>query len=203
MKERKSLTAARIIFALILAGFFAMSVAHLRAQSGESIGGDETLSIENLSQEELGTALAQINKARGQRLEGSWVVTITPVVPPGVPQPPSIRACTSLARGGALIGSDRNRLGGLQHGTWAHTRGNEFAWTFVQDLFDGLGAFVGAHTVRVKGTLIGEDEFVGVSNGETRDAAGNLSSNRCATVRGQRMKVEPLAPQCQTIPFPQ
>lgn len=203
MKKQKCVTARRITVALVLTGFFAMPIARLGAQSSESISSDEMLSIETLSQVELSEALAQINKARGRRLEGSWVVTITPVVPPGVPQPPSIRAYTSLARGGALIGSDRNRLGGLQHGTWAHTGGNEFAWTFVQDLFDGLGAFVGTHTVRVKGTLIGKDEFVGVSNGETRDAAGNLSSNRCATIRGQRMKVEPLAPQCQTIPFPQ
>jgi hypothetical protein len=49
--------------------------------------------------------------------------------------------------------------------------GNEFAWILVQDLFDGGGSFCGTHTVRVKVTLIGKDEFVGVSTGETRDAA--------------------------------
>ena len=79
----------------------------------------------------------------------------------------------------------------------------EFAWTFVQDLFDGVGAFVGTNTVRVKVTLIGKDEFVGVSNRESRDAAGNLTFNGCGTVRGQRITIEPLAPQCQSIPLPQ
>src|SRR5262249_10531661 len=115
----------------------------------------------------------------------------------------SIRAYATLARGGAFIGSDNNRLAGIQHGTWAHIKGNDFAWTFVNEGFDGAGGFVGTHTVRVKLTLTGKDEVVGVSNGETRDAGGNLTSNRCATVRGQRIVIEPLAPQCQSIPLPQ
>jgi hypothetical protein len=203
MKDQKPV-ATRIIFALILAGFFAMAVAPLRAQPSDSIASDEALSIETLSQEDLREAFAQIKKARGQRLEGSWVVTVTPVVPPGVPQPPSFRAYASFARGGASVGSDRTRpLASPQHGTWAHIRGDEFASTTIQDLFDVMGNFQGTLTVRVKSTLIGKDEFVGVANGESRDAAGNLISSRCATVRGQRITIEPLAPQCQTIPFPQ
>jgi len=203
MKKQQSVTARRIILALTLAGFIAIPVTRLRAQSSESISSDEALSIETLSQEDLREAFAQIKKARGQRLEGSWVVTVTPVVPPGVPQPPSFRGYATLARGGAFIGSDRNRPSGKQHGTWAHIEGNEFAYTFVEDLFDGVGAFAGTLTIRVKLTLIGKDEFVGVSNGESRDAAGNLVFNRCGTIRAQRIKIEPLAPQCQSIPLPQ
>jgi hypothetical protein len=203
MKKQKSVTARGIIFALILAGFIAIPVTRLWAQSSESISSDQALSIETLSQEDLRAAFSQIKKAQGQRLEGSWVVTVTPVVPPGVPQPPSFRAYATLARGGALIGTDRNRLGGIQHGTWAHIEGNEFAWTFIQDVFDGVGAFVGTNTIRVKLTLIGKDEFVGVSNRESRNAAGNLTFNGCGTVRGQRITIEPLAPQCQSIPLPQ
>src|SRR5262245_8950728 len=179
MKKHKSVAASRMIFALTLAGVIAMPVARLRAQSNESIPSDEALSVETLSQEDLREALAQAKKARGQRLEGSWVVTVTPVVPPGVPQPPSFRGYATLASGGAFIGSDRNRPFSKQHGTWAHIEGNDFAWTFVEDLFDGVGVFAGTLTVRVKLTLIGKDEFVGVSNGESRDAVGNLVFNRC------------------------
>src|SRR5262245_47352614 len=127
MKSQKT-TAGRIVLALALAGFIAIPVVRLQAQSSENISRDEALSIETLSQEDLREAFAQIKKAQGQRLEGSWVVTVTPVVPPGVPQPPSFRAYATLARGGALIGSDRNRLAGIQHGTWVHIEGNEFAW---------------------------------------------------------------------------
>jgi hypothetical protein len=204
MKKQKSVTARRIILALTMAGFIALPVTRLPAQSSESIASDEALSIEALSQEDLREAFAQIKKAQGQRLEGSWVITVTPVVPPGVPQPPSFRAYATLARGGALIGSGRTTpLGSPQHGTWAHIRGDEFAFTAIQDLFDVMGNFQGTVTVRVKLTLIGKDEFVGVSNGETRDAAGNSTSNRCGTVRGQRITIEPLAPQCQSISFTQ
>jgi hypothetical protein len=202
MKRQKT-TVRRVVFALALAGLITIPAIRLQAQSSENVSSDEALSIETLSQEDLREALAQVKKTRGQRLEGSWVVTVTPVVPPGVPQPPFIRAYATLARGGAFIGSDRNRLAGIQHGTWAHIEANDFAWTFANDVFDGTGTFVGTHIVRVKLTLIGKDEFVGVSNGETRDAAGNLTSNRCATVRGQRIVIEPLVPQCQSIPFPQ
>jgi hypothetical protein len=204
MNKQKSVTARRMIFALILAGFIAIPVTRLRAQSSESISSDQTLSIETLSQEDLREAFAQIKQAQGQRLEGSWVVTVTPVVPPGVPQPPSFRAYTSFARGGASVGSDRTRpFASPQHGTWAHIRGDEFAGTAIQDLFDVMGNFQGTLTVRVKSTLIGKDEFVGVANAESRDAAGNLIFSRCATVRGQRITIEPLAPQCQSIPLPQ
>ena len=198
MKKQKSATARRIIFALILAGFIAIPVTRLRAQSSESISSDQTLSIETLSQEDLREAL---KKARGQRLEGSWVITITPVVPPGVPQPPSFGAYATLARGGAFTGAGRTPSS-KQFGTWAHSEGNEFAWTFIEDLFDGAGAVVGTRTVRVKLTLIGKDEFVGVSNGETFDTAGKSTSNLCGTIRGRRIKIEPLAPQCQSIPLP-
>ena len=204
MKKETSATARRIILALTLAGFIAIPVTRLRAQSSESISSDQTLSIETLSQEDLREAFAQIKQAQGQRLEGSWVVTVTPVVPPGVPQPPSFRTYASFARGGASIGSDRTRpFASPQHGTWAHIRGDEFATTSIQDVFDVMGNFQGTLTVRTESTLIGKDESVGVATAESRDAAGNLISSRCATIRRQRIKIEPLAPQCQGIPLPQ
>ena len=142
-------------------------------------------------------------QAQGQKLEGSWTVTVTPVVPHGVPQPPSFIGHATIARGGAFFGSDRTRPLSKQHGAWAHLGGNDFAFTFTEDLFDAMGFFVGTLTVRVRLSVTGRDNFVGVSNGEQRDAAGNLIFSRCGTVRGERIKVEPLAPQCQSITPPQ
>ena len=156
MKKQQSLTARRIMFALILAGFIAMPVTRLRAQSSESISSDQALSIETLSQEDLSEAFAQIKKAQGQRIEGSWMTTVTPVVPPGVPQPPPFRVYQTFSRGGAYIGSDRNSpFGSPQHGTWAHTDGHKFAFTFIQDLFNLGGIFQGTLKIRAKLTSSG------------------------------------------------
>ncbi len=108
-----------------------------------------------------------------------------------------------LPRGGAFIGSDRTRPASKQHGVWAHLGGADFAYTFKEDLFDAMGSFAGILTVRVRLNLTGKDDFVGVANGEQRDANGNLIFNRCTTIRGARIKIEPLAPQCQSITPPQ
>lgn len=69
--------------------------------------------------------------------------------------------------------------------------------------FDTTGTFIGTLTVRARLTITGPDIYVGVANGEQCAAAGNLVFNRCTTVRGARIKIEPLAPQWQTITPPQ
>jgi hypothetical protein len=140
---------------------------------------------------------------QAQRLEGSWDVIVTPAVPPGVPQPPSFHAYATFARGGAFIGSDRNRAASKQHGVWEHLGGNRFAYTAKEDLFDERGVFSGLLTIRVRVSLNGRDEFVGVANGERRDADGNIVFNRCSTVKATRIKTEPLAEQCQSLRPPQ
>ena len=197
MKRQKFMTAGGIIFALTLAGMIAAPTATLRAQSHQRVSQEShAQGLEDRFDE----GRLEISKEhQSQQMEGSWVVTVTPVVPPGVPKPSPFRAYATISRGGAFIGSDRNRPSSKQHGTWAHTEGDEFAWTFIEDLFDGMGVFAGTLKVRVRITLIGKDEFVGVSNGESRDAAGNVIFDRCGTVRGERIKIEPLARQCQNI----
>ena len=130
-------------------------------------------------------------------------LTVTPVVPPGVPQPPSFRAHATVSRGGAYFGSGRTNPFSKQHGAWAHLGGNDFAYTTIEDLFDAMGSFAGTTTVRVRLSVTGPDTYVGVANAEQRDAAGNLVANRCSTLRGERIKVEPLSPQCQSITPPQ
>jgi hypothetical protein len=197
------MTTRKIPLFLITALLIAISATMTRAQSSEGGVDAERHTTQSASQGGLLDVLEQIKQAQAQRFEGSWAVTVTPVVPPGAPQPPSFRAYATVSRGGAYFGSDRTRPFSKQHGVWAHLGGNDFAYTINEDLFDALGNFAGMLTVRVKLTVTGNDTFVGVANGEQRDAAGNLVFNRCTTVRGERIKVEPLAPQCQSITPPQ
>jgi hypothetical protein len=51
--------------------------------------------------------------------------------------------------------------------------------------------------------LVNKDEFVGAANVEVRDANDTVIAIRCATIKAQRIKVEPLSPQCQGITPPQ
>ena len=198
MIKQKLMTARRIIFALIMAGMIAIPTATLRAQTSDEQTTDQIASFGGILE-----ILDQIGQAQAQRLEGSWVITVTPAVPPGVPQPPSFRAYGTFARGGAMIGTDTRRLFNIQHGAWKHLGGSEFAFTFIEELVDVMGNFAGTVKVRVKLTVTDKDEFVGVSNAEERNAAGVVTAIRCGTVRGARIKVEPLAPQCQSITPPQ
>ena len=191
MKQSNSLTAKSIFFTLTLVAVLAISTVFLRAQSGDP--------QQDAAHAESSRESCNWHCQQAQRLEGSWDVTITPAVP----QPPSFMAHGSYARGGAVIGSDRTRPFSKQHGAWEHLGGNRFAFTQVEDLFDSMGNFTGTVKIRVRLTVTGRDTFVGVSNGEFHDAAGNITQSRCATVRGARIKVEPLPDQCQGITPPQ
>jgi hypothetical protein len=192
----------RIALALILAGMAIIPARILRAQSGESTAEQQAARTD--SQGGLLDVLERQREAQAQRLEGSWVITVTAVVPPGVPPPPVRNAYVSFARGGASILSDRLApFANPGHGAWEHRGGNEFAWTFIADNFDAAGNFLGTLKVRVKIIITGSDTFVGVDNAEVRSPAGNLVFSACNTIRGERIKVEPLAEQCQGITPPQ
>lgn len=194
----------RITLFLTVALLAVVSTGELRAQSSEEAAEDQF--AVRLSQAEHNTfcdALCRLNEQRSQRFEGSWDITVTPVVPPGVPQPASFVAHGTFARGGAAWGSDRTRPSSKQHGAWEHTGGSAFAFTVTEDLFNETGQFAGTLRVRVRLRLIGNDEFVGVSNVELSDAAGKVILSGCGTVRGQRIKVEPLPEACQNIVPPQ
>jgi len=135
----------------------------------------------------------------GYGLEGSWINTVSPILPPGAP-PISFLTYVTFSVGGASIGSDRTKpFASPQHGTWVHVQGHEYSWTFVQDLFDPAGTFVGTFKGRARAQLLGKNEFVGVANVEQRDPAGNVVLNRCARFHGARIVVEPLAPPCEEL----
>ena len=95
----------RIFLALTLAAIVAISANSARAQSTDV----ESRTAQPTSQSGILDILEQIKLAQSQQLEGSWAITVTPAVPPGVPQPPSFRAYGTYARGGGSFGSDRNR----------------------------------------------------------------------------------------------
>ena len=198
MKKQPFLTAKSSLIAITLIAVCAFSTVLLRAQSSEpSSNGEQEAAHAESSRERCNWRCQQ-----GQLLEGSWDAVVTPVVPPGVPQPPSFHAYTTFSRGGGSFGSDRTRPFSKQHGVWAHLGGNRFASTFKEDIFDAMGNFEGILTVRVRTTLTGRDTYVGVANGERRDPNGNLIFSRCTTIRGTRIKVEPLPEQCQSITQP-
>ena len=191
--------ANRIVLALLCAMLLAVTSGSVRAQSSTE---QETAQLAAAVSDRCDW-LCQLKEQQTQQLEGSWDAIVTPVVPSGVPQPPSFHAYSTFARGGATTGSDRTRPFSKQHGAWAHLGGNDFAVTRKEDLFDAMGNFTGTLTVRTKLTITGKDEFVGVANGEFRDAAGNITRSACTTIKGTRIKVEPLPAQCQGITPPQ
>jgi len=204
MRKQTFISARRIVFVLTLAGMIVIPMATIRAQSSEeNTNGEQATSVQRLPNG-LIDFQERLRLLREQKFEGSCAAIVTAVVPPGVPAVPPFQVYLTNSRGGASIGSDRTRpFSGPQHGTWEHTGGNSFAATHVQDLFDGMGNFLGTLTVRQRITIIGQDEYVGVGNGETRDASGVIVSSRCSTLRGVRIKVEPLAVQCQSIVPPE
>jgi hypothetical protein len=194
---KKLMIAMSIFCALSLAGM--MTVPALYARSSA-----EPTTAQPATQGGILNVLEQMRKAQAQQLEGSWTGVVTPAVPPGVPQPPSASAYLSFARGGVLIGFNRFLpFGSPQHGIWQHLEGNSFAFTFKQDLFDGLGNFLGTLTVRGKLTISGKDEFAGAFSVERRDANGNPLPTGCGTLRATRIKIEPPAEQCQNLTPPQ
>src|SRR5689334_4037062 len=122
MKQPKLMTARRILFALTLAGMIAVLTTTLSA-----LASNETASTQGFQQSGIIDVLEQLRQTQSQQFEGSWDVTVTPVVPSGVPQPPSFVGHGTVSRGGAFFGSDRTRPLSKQHGAWAHQGSNDFA----------------------------------------------------------------------------
>ena len=179
-----------ILIALTLAGLFAIPVAlHRTAPATQAQGG-------------FISTLERIRLEQSQRLEGSWLVNVTIARPNA---PPPFRVYFSFARGGSFVSTDTRRPYNQGHGAWTHLGGDEFAFTGAEDLFDAMGNFAGTFKGRARITLTSAnlDAFTGVSNAEQRNAAGQIILNGCSTMRAERITVEPLAPQCQSIAPPQ
>ena len=218
MQKQKLIKVRMVITTIALIGMMSIAAASARAQKpGEAQAAVQSINAISQIQDvdQLEKRIQRLELLERQRraeeardklaesFEGSWALIVTPVVPSGVPQPPPFQGFATISHGGAYYGSDRTRPFSKQQGNWEYTGGTGFAWTFTEDLFDIAGNFVGTIKVRAKVVVIGNSEFIGVSNGEQRDVAGNLVFNRCATIRGARIPIEPLSPQCQSIVPPQ
>jgi len=191
--------ATRIFFTSILIVISAISASILQGRTSDGQTPERAVQKDGLPDE-----LEQLSHAAAQRLEGSWLITVTAVVPPGVPPPPVRTSYASFARGGASIHSDRQAPNANPgHGVWEHRGGNKFAFTFISDDFDAVGNFLGTVKVTNKLTLTGPDEFVGVGQLELRDPAGTVLFIRCATVRGERIKIGSLTEQCRSTSLTQ
>lgn len=199
------MTTRKITLLLSLTLLVALTATILSAQSDEPTARQENAQQES-SNGQCGW-LCRLREQQAQRLEGTWINTVSPVVPPGVPQPPSQVAYLTFARGGAVTSYIRTGPSGPfygeQHGVWEHLGGNEYAITAIRDEFDAQGNFLGTGKINTKLRLTGKDGFVGVGSREFRDPAGNIADIiRCATIKAERLKVEPLAPQCRNITPP-
>jgi hypothetical protein len=179
----------RIFWVLTLAAVAIISTAIGRGQSSSAQSGG----ILDVSE--------RARQAQARQLEGSWILTVTPVTPPGRP---SRINYTTFVRGGVSIGSDRLApFGGAQHGAWEHRGGKEYAWTFISDGSDAMGNYTTTLKVTSKITMTGPNSFVGVNSSELRDAVGNVLFRGCNTFRGERIRVESLREDCQGITPPQ
>ena len=186
MIEKKP--AKPLLLACCLIAVCAFSTLLLRAQTSQETNDQLPSEAQSESQNSRGSW----RELQAQRVEGSWDIVVTPSVPPGVPQPPSFNVYGTFARGSAFIGSDRAQPL-PQHGVWQHLGGNRFAYTIKQDTLDRQGNFTGVFQVNVQLRLTGNDVFVGAAGGVQRDPNGNVVAIRCATIRGTRIKIEPLA----------
>ena len=208
----------RILSALTVIAAAAISITILGAQSNDQLSAmrsaaaaSQTQNVDLLERRiqrlELFERTRESDEAKenqARRLEGSWMLTVSAVIPPGAPVPPSRTSYASFARGGVAILSERQAaFVNPAYGAWEHQGSNEFAFTVRTDTFTATGNFLGTVKIRNKITLTNPDEFVSVGQLEVRDPAGNLIFSGCATARGQRIKVEPLTEQCQGITPPQ
>lgn len=187
MMEKK--TAKSILLALTLIVVVTLSTLLLHAQTDPET--NDQITGQREAQSESQDSHGSLKELQAQRVEGSWDNVVTPSVPPGVPQPPSFNVYSTFTRGNVYLGTDRAQPF-PQHGVWQHLGGNRFAFTFKQDTVDNQGNFTGVFKVSTRLRLVGNDTFVGTSSGEQRDPSGKVVIIRCATIRGTRIKIEPL-----------
>jgi len=93
--------AKRIFLASTFAAIVAISATVAQAQSTDK---EQSANPPAAQGGGILDVLEQIKQAQARQLEGSWVITVTPAVPPGASQPQSFRAYATVARGGAYIG---------------------------------------------------------------------------------------------------
>lgn len=131
---------------------------------------------------------ADLNPA-AQKLEGTWMVTVTRVNPP--PNlPPTFQSLMANLPGGMVIETSStgrtNRSPAF--GEWVRTGARQFTTTFYLFRFATGEVYTGYSKI-VRNVLLGDDlqTFRAISVQEQYDTAGNLTATLRATEEGRRL----------------
>jgi hypothetical protein len=127
------------------------------------------------------------NSGGGQRLEGVFLVNITP----DAGGPPPSMLIRQFSPSGLVVGPQASLFGGIVCGEWVRTGDRQFAFTNVSFNYASTGQVSG--TVKTVGSLtLNNDgtEFTGRLRSQSFDLAGNLLTSFTASAAGTRIQVE-------------
>jgi len=185
----KKMNLKNIFVALMMAGFFAFQTSVVFAQSNEIKLNAESDKI-----------LEPSDFRQSDRLEGSWLVTVTSN------GAPPFKGLITFNNGGGLIASAQGDIllspppgvppvATAGHGAWEKTGNRRYAFTFIQILYGSDGSYQGEAKSRHKITLNNSgNRWSGQLQFEIFDADGNVVFSGSGTEQATRIEVEPLTP---------
>ena len=185
----KKMNAKNIFVALMIAGFLAFQTSVNFAQSSEIKSNEQSDKIFESS-----------DLQQSDRLEGSWLVTVTPN------GTPPFKGLITFNNGGGLIASAQGDIllnpppgvppvATAGHGVWEKTGNRRYAFTFIQILYGSDGSYQGEVKIRRKITLNNSgSRWSGQLQSEIFDADGNVVFSGSGTEQATRIEVEPLMP---------
>ena len=185
----KKMNAKNIFVALMMAGFLAFQTSIVSAQSSDI-----------KSNEQSGKIVETLNFQQSDRLEGSWLVTVTSN------GAPPFKGLITFNNGGGLIASAQGDIllnpppgvppvATAGHGVWEKTGSRRYAFTFRQILYGSDGSYQGEAKIRHKITLnTPGNRWSGQLQVEYFDADGNVVFSGSGTEQATRIEVEPLTP---------
>jgi hypothetical protein len=127
------------------------------------------------------------NGGGGQRLEGVFLVNVTP----DAGGPPPLMLIRQFTPNGGVVGPQASLFGGIVCGEWVRTGNRQFAFTNVSFNYSPAGPVSG--TVKIVGSLTLNDEgneLTGRFRTQSFDLTGNLVTSFTASVQGKRIQVE-------------
>lgn len=127
------------------------------------------------------------NGGGGQRLEGVFLVNVTP----DAGGPPPLMLIRQFSPSGLVVGPQASLFGGIVCGEWVRTGDRQFAFTNASFNYAPTGPVSG--TVKAVGSLTLNNEgteLTGRFRTQSFDLAGNLLSSFTASVQGKRIQIE-------------
>lgn len=127
------------------------------------------------------------NGGGGQRLEGVFLVNVTP----DAGGPPPFMVIRQFSPTGGVVGPQASLFGGIVCGEWIRTGDRQFAITLASFNYAPTGPVsstvktVGSVTLNNEGT-----ELTGQFRLQSFDLAGNLLTSFTSSVHGKRIQVE-------------